>query len=995
MSPIDYRECKFEEAMENYLINHGGYVKGSDQTLDKESMLDVEILLKFIKTTQPKEWEKYQRIYASESENKIIERIKSTIKKNGLIKTLRTGIKDRGTRIQIAFFKPETHINKESIDRYDGNILTCVRQFHYSRSNRNSIDTALLLNGIPIVAIEFKNQLTGQNVQNAIDQFKHDRSPNEPIFQLNERFLVYFAVDTTNVYMTTHLKGDKTRFLPFNQGSNGPGNVGGKGNPDNPNGFDTSYLWENVLYKDSLMEILHKFIHEEDDRLKTIIFPRYHQLDCVRKLLESSRRDGPGKDYLIQHSAGSGKSNSIAWLAHRLAGMHDEKDEKVFHSVIVVTDRRVLDNQLQNTIYQFDHIPGVVMKVDKHSSQLLEAINEGKPIIITTLQKFPVIYKEVSAQNRRFAIIADEAHSSQSGISSQKLKEALGDREHTLEEYAEIEGDLEDMGFEDDPLTRELGAQGKHDNLSFFAFTATPKAKTLQMFGERQEDGSYCPFHTYSMRQAIEEEFIIDVLRNYTTYKIYYKILKKAVDDPKLKRSEAIKKITRFESLHPYSIMQKTEIIIEHFRSVTRNKINGKAKAMVVTSSRLHAVRYYDAFKEYISRQGYDDLDVLVAFSGSLIDNGVEYIEQEMNWTRDGLKIKEDQLPKYFREDFDMLIVADKYQTGFDEPLLHTMFVDKKLSGVKAVQTLSRLNRIMPGKTDTFVLDFQNSMDDIGEAFQPYYEATTLETGIEPNIIYDIKDSLDEYRIWSESEITSLGETYYGLGEMFYGRDKDQAIGVITSYLSPALKLYKELEKDKQDNIRSEISRFIRLYSFITQIHRMFDKDMQHFHIYLKFLYKFLPRDKEDPIRLDDKVALDYFKIVKDEEGSIELGSEADALMPPVGGTRSKNEEECSLSEAVEKINERFGTEFTEMDKVLQQIVNDMGSDPMLVAFAKENNIDTFATIFKERFENAASSRYVQNEEFFVRLFQDREFMETVISQFMPIVHSRLQEIDG
>lgn len=502
--------------------------------------------------------------------------------------------------------------------------------------NENSIDIVLFVNGIPVVSMELKCQFTGQDTANAIQQYKFDRATKDTIFAFKERVLVHFAVDLTRVYMTTRLEGDRTYFLPFNQGSNGAGRVGGAGNPINPDGYDTEYLWKDVLYKDRLLEILQKYLHLEVEKDKKtgeiiserMIFPRYHQLDVVTKILADVKENGSGHNYLVQHSAGSGKSNSIAWLAHRLAGLHDANDEKIFQSVIIVTDRRVLDSQLQDTVYQFDHVEGVVVKVDKNAQQLKQAIEDGAGIIITTLQKFPVIYKEVNSGNKRFAIIVDEAHSSQTGDAAKKLKRALADTEEILKEYAEMEGAEEDSRKDDeDRLLDELAEQGMHENLSFFAFTATPKGKTLNMFGWKDENGVYHPFHIYSMRQAIEEHFILDVLKNYMTYKMYYKIIKNIPDDPELDTVAGVRAIQKYESLHPHNISQKTTIMLEHFRNVTMHKIGGKAKAMVVTPSRLHAVRYVKEFKRQIEEKGYTDLDVLVAFSGEIEDDGVTYTD--------------------------------------------------------------------------------------------------------------------------------------------------------------------------------------------------------------------------------------------------------------------------------------------------------------------------------------------------------------------------------
>ena len=637
----------------------------------------------------------------------------------------------------------------------------------------------------------------------------------------------------------------------------------------------------------------------------------------MTKLLADVKAHGSGKNYLIQHSAGSGKSNSIAWLAHRLTGLHDDHDEKIFQSVIIVTDRRVLDSQLQNTVYQFDYVAGVVQKIDKNAQQLREAIEAGTGIIITTLQKFPVIYKEVRSGNKRFAVIVNRYTYSQTGDAARKLKRALADTEKVLEEYAQQEYEEEAKRKDDeDKLLDELAAQGVHENLSFFAFTATPKDKTLQMFGQRDENGKYHPFHVYSMRQAIEEGFILDVLQNYMTYNMYFKIAKAIPDDPELDTAAGVHAIRQFETLHPHNISQKTAIMLEQFRNVTRHKIGGKAKAMIVTPSRLHAVRYLLEFKRQIQEKGYTDLDVLVAFSGEVEDNGETYTEEKLNQTKSG---EEKALPAAFHTDeYGMLIVAEKYQTGFDEPLLHTMFVDKKLSGVKAVQTLSRLNRTMRGKKDTFVLDFVNSAEDIRKAFEPYYEETVLEEETDPNVMYDLKNTLDEYRVYQQMEIDRFAEIFYSSKEQTGGD-----LGRLQGTLQPALDRFEALEEEKQDLFKSTLARFNRIYAFITQVCRLFDKDIHKFSVYAKFLHTMLPKGGRDKVYVDDKVLLEYYPLEKDFEGGIQLESTPEGFRPITGEAGRREKKRDPLTVIIEKINEKYGTNFTEMDKVLLQMEND------------------------------------------------------------------------
>lgn len=993
MLDLNLTEKQFENDIEYSLLTYGGYSKGDAKVFDRTVALDVATLISFVKATQPKSWEKYETIYGTSCEKSFVERFCKEVRSLGLLSVLRHGFKDRGITFRVVYWKPETSINQTAQAQYERNVLHCTRQLHYSVSNENSIDIVLFLNGIPVVSMELKNQFTGQDTDNAIHQYKFDRASKDTIFEFKNRVLVHFAVDLYNVFMTTRLQGANTYFLPFNQGSNGSGNVGGKGNPQNPDGYQTAYLWEKVLAKDSLLEILHKYMHlqvevKEDKngnktRKETMIFPRYHQLDVVTKLLADVKANGAGHNYLIQHSAGSGKSNSIAWLSHRLSGLHNGLDQKIFRSVIVVTDRKVLDSQLQDTIYQFDHVDGVVQKIDKNAAQLKDAIDNGAPIIITTLQKFPVIYKEVMGQKHNFAIIVDEAHSSQTGEAARKLKKALADTSVALEEYARLEGELEaNTPDQQDKILNELATQGQHDNLSFFAFTATPKDKTLQMFGTPTADGKYVPYHIYSMKQAIEEGFILDVLKNYVTYKNYYKIIKTIDDDPQIETSSGVKAITRYESLHPHNIAQKTAIMIEHFREVTKKQIGGKAKAMVVTSSRLHAVRYLNEFKRYIKAHGYEDLDVLVAFSGEVIDDGEPYTEEKMNG------IKESQLKATFHGDeYHMLIVAEKYQAGFDEPLLHTMFVDKKLSGVKAVQTLSRLNRTTRGKDSTFVLDFVNSAEDIQKSFEPYYEATVLEQATDPNVLYDLKNTLDKYRIYTQTEIDAFGDLYYSTDEQ-----DAKTMGKLSSILVPAHDRYLAANEEDSQIFRTTLARFNRIYGFISQVCRMFDRGLHRFSVYAKFLYKVLPKEKGPYITIDDKVLLEYYRLEKEFDGSISLSGNEGGLGGIKGEAGARPKKSNSLAEIIAAINEKYGTNFTEMDKVLEQIQQDFLADERLVSFAQNNDEAMFGLKFEQEFENFAAKRYEENDAFFVKMFTDSGVMKSIVDMLKPIIYRKMRK---
>lgn len=989
----NFTEKHFEDDIEQALLSCGGYSKGNVSTFNRVTALDEETLFAFVTESQPKAWEKYVKIYGDKSEHAFIQRFSDEVNHLGILHVLRHGFQDRGITLKVIFWKPETSLNEETIRQYNTNIFHCTRQLHYSKNNENSVDIVLFINGIPLVSMELKNQFTGQNTRNAIQQYRFDRSAKDLIFSFNKRVLVHFAVDLTHVFMTTKLKGEKTVFFPFNQGSNGAGNVGGAGNPQTENGYQTSYLWERVLAKDSLLEILQKYLHlnePKDDKKtskivkmedKSLIFPRYHQLDLVSKLLFDVKEDGSGKNYLIQHSAGSGKSNSIAWLAHRLSSLHNAQDNAIFSSVIIVTDRRVLDEQLQNTVYQFEHTSGVVKKVKK-SAELRDAINDNIRIIVSTLQKFPVIFQEVNAKDKNFAIIIDEAHSSQTGSASKKLKYALVNKEKILSEYAQTEEQAE-HNQEDmqDALLKELASHGTHENLSFFAFTATPKDKTLQAFGKQRADGQFYPFHTYSMKQAIEEGFIHDVLKNYMTYNMYFRIAKNIPDDPELDTSAGLKAIRQYQSLHPHNISQKTLVMIEHFNNITKHKIGGKAKAMLVTPSRLHAVRYFEEFKKQIKLKGLN-FDVLVAFSGELKDPDTAEIfsEEKLNKNASGSTIKEKQLPSAFESDeFGMLIVAEKYQTGFDQPLLHTMFVDKALSGVKAVQTLSRLNRIAPNKEDTFILDFVNNEEDILKAFAPYYEETVLQEEIDPNIIYTMKSTLDAYQVYTKEDIEKFAKLYYS-----------NTMANASSIIENAIGEYMELNDDDKNIFKTGLARFGRIYSFITHVCRMFDKDMHKFSIYAKYLLKFLPKDATEKIQVSDKVFLEYYKLEKDFEGQIPLAASQGEFGGIKGETGKKEKKRDPLTVLIDKINELFKTNFTEQDKVVMQIQSTLMKDESVTNFAKRSDEKTFMDFFENKFEQILLHLYKDNTDFFNLIFANDEARKLIKEHIGKIVYDNV-----
>ena len=962
-------EKRFEDDITSSLLSPaGGYTHNAD-VYDARLALFPDTLIRFVQRTQPKAWARFENANKVDTARKFCLAFDSACEMDGLVSVLRHGFKHRGIAFRVCYFKPESSLNQTAAALYAKNEICCNRQWFYSPECHKSVDVMLSVNGIPVFAFELKNQYTRQNVEDAKRQWMYDRDPRELCFQFNKRILGYFAVDHFDVWMTTRLAGKDTFFLPFNQGSAGAGRDGGKGNPPNPDGYPTAYLWENVFQKDSMMDILQKFIHVQVTeerrgdtvvRQKRLIFPRFHQLDVVRRLVADVSQNGAGHNYLIQHSAGSGKSNSIAWTAYRLASLHDVDNNAIFSSVIVVTDRRVLDQQLQATLSQFEHMNGVLETIDddKSSRDLKDAINAGVRIIVTTLQKFPVIYQEVDAANgRNYAIIVDEAHSSQTGESALKLKAALADTEDALREYAEIE-EREAIDPED-KLVREMIVHGRHKNLSFFAFTATPKGTTLELFGTEIPGSGFHPFHIYSMRQAIEEGFILDVLQNYMTYDTCFRIAKTIEDNPDVPGSRAAKVIRRFEDLHPWNISQKAQIIVETYMSTTRHKIGGKGKMMVITSSRLAAVRYCQECRRYIEEKGYRDVGVLVAFSGSVVDGGEEYTEPKLNVRRDGSHIAESQTKAEFHENYHVLIVAEKYQTGFDEPLLHTMIVDKKLRGVKAVQTLSRLNRTCPGKTDTFVLDFINSAEDIQEAFQPFYQETMLSHEVNADLLYKVQKELRGYSIYSDNDIEACIREY-ARGDS----QGSKGMGRMSSALKPVADRYNLMKPDDRYQFRRLCRSLIKWYGYISQVVRMFDTDLHKEYIFLSYLLGLLPPDEKAELDLEGKLQLEYYKLQKTFEGAIELEQTPGVYEPASAKSAVGQEQKQPLDEIIEKINDLYKGPFTEADRVmLGTIVHSMMADEKANKLARSSDPKIFMdSVLPKLFGDIAMDSYMDAE---------------------------------
>lgn len=1008
-----HKEIDFEKDIEHTLVNQGGYEKGDPNTYDPDIALFPADVVTFVQKTQPKIWTRLTQLDAAKASSMLLDSLVKELAAKGALAILREGFKCVGKTVRLAYFAPNTGLDPASTERYEDNRLTIVRQVN---TKSGAIpDVVLAVNGLPVATLELKNPMsaTRWNVENAKYQYRFERDPKELLFAFKQRCLVHFAVDTELVFMTTKLEGKDTFFLPFNLGHDH-----GAGNPPVEGDVRTAYLWSSVLTRDSLMDVLARFIHldvEEKSIVtekgikrhskESIIFPRYHQLDVVRALTNHAQFYGSGHNYLIHHSAGSGKSNSIAWLAHRLSNLHDANNDKVFHSVVVITDRRVLDQQLQDTIFQFEHKLGVVQKIDENTQQLAKALADGVPIIISTVQKFPFITQAIrtmeangkgvaiSTAGKRFAVIVDEAHSSQSGETAMELRKILN-KDGIESAIAEQLLDMDDDALSEQAkkeLLREQLKRAKQPNLSFFAFTATPKFKTLAVFNKPGPNGK-APFHHYSMRQAIEEGFIHDVLAHYTCYKRYYKLIQKVAADPELPRRKAARALARFVEFHDYEIAQKVEVIVEHFRTHTRHKIGGRAKAMVVTGSREHAVRYKLGFDKYIKDKGYTDVKSLVAFSGEITIK--EFADKKFTEVGMNDGIKESELPEKFNtEEYQVLLVAEKYQTGFDQPLLHSMYVDKRLSGIQAVQTLSRLNRTTRGKTDTFVLDFVNEPADIYTAFKPYYETTDKGDDTDPQQLSTLAHTLAGWKIYTGVEVSAWCEIWFRNRLNPTGGEHKKLNGL----LDLAIERFKKLGEEEQNLFKGQLVSFRNLYSFVSQIVPYQDSDHEKLYTYARFLLTKLPRTTDNrTVQIDDEVELKYYRLQKISEGAIDLkAGEADALEGPSSVGTGQADEDVQLSTLVGKLNERFGTEFTPADQLFfDQVRETAVANEQLRQAVMANSIENFEPVFNKQLENLFIERMDGNEEIFVRLMNDDEFKNVAASHLMRAVYQQIRKVD-
>lgn len=1005
-----HKEIDFENGIEHALISAGGYVKGDSKAYDPELALFPADVVDFVQKTQPKVWTRLVQLDQGKAAAMLVDSLVKELAGKGALAVLREGFKCVGKTVRLAYFAPNTGLNPAATGYYENNRLSVVRQVN---TKSGAIpDVVLAVNGLPVATLELKNPMssTRWNVEDAKRQYRFERDPKELLFAYKLRCLVHFAVDTELAFMTTKLEGKNTFFLPFNLGHNH-----GAGNPPAKGDVRTGYLWHEVLTRDSLMDILARFMHLDVEektlvtgkgikrhRKETMIFPRYHQLDAVRKLTAHAQIQGSGHNYLIQHSAGSGKSNSIAWLAHRLSSLHDADNDKIFHSVVVITDRRVLDQQLQDTIFQFEHKLGVVQKIDENTQQLVKALADGVPIIISTIQKFPFITQairtmeangksiEIGTVGKRFAVIVDEAHSSQSGETAMELRKILN-RDGIEAAIAEQLLDIEDDALSEaakKELLREQLKRAKQPNLSFFAFTATPKFKTLAVFNEPGLDGK-APFHHYSMRQAIEEKFIHDVLEHYTCYKRYYRLIQKAEQDPQVLRRKAARALARFVEFHDYEIAQKVEVIVEHFRTHTRHKIGGRAKAMVVTGSREHAVRYKLGFDKYIKDKGYNDVKSLVAFSGEI--SLKEFADKKFTEVGMNNGVKESELPEKFNtEEYQVLLVAEKYQTGFDQPLLHSMYVDKRLSGIQAVQTLSRLNRTTRGKENTFVLDFVNEPADIYTAFKPYYEATLKGEDTDPQQLNSLAHTLAEWKVFTAVEVSAWCEIWFRNRMNPTGGEHKKLNGI----LDLAVERFKPLSEEDQNLFKGQLVSFRNLFLFVSQIIPYQDSDHEKLYSYGRFLLTKLPyADDTGKVQVDDDVELQYYRLQKISEGSIDLkAGEPEALYGPTEVGTGQADEEVQLSTLVDKLNEQFGTEFTLADQLFFDQVRETAlANEQLRQAVMANTIENFEQVFNKQLENLFVERMDGNEEIFVRLMNDDAFRNIASGYLMKAVYQQVR----
>ena len=963
-------EYRFEEWIEKSLISNG-YSSGQSEQYNKDLCLIIDDVIGFIKETQQKEYDKLYVQFDSSTDQHLCKTINDTIQKRGIVETLRKGISTRGCSFDLVYFEPKSGMNQDHKTLFEKNRFVVVRQLYYSNRNKNSIDMVLFLNGIPVITMELKNQLTGQNIKNSEYQYRTDRDPKEPLLSF-QRCFVHFCIDNDVVSMTTNLNGNKTRFLPYNKGIS---------NPIVEGDYRTEYLWNEILSPNSILDIVQNFlvVVEESDRdwddklgkvvekkFKILVFPRYHQLEVIRKLQDSIRQEGVGNNYLIQHTTGSGKSYSIGWLSHTLTSLFHNKEEKkrMFDTIIVITDRKVLDRQLQKTIKDLQQTDGVVNPVDINSKQLKEFLEKGKDIIITTIQKFPVISETISQlKGNTFGVIIDEVHSSQSGEGSKHLKKSL-----LLDEE-------EDMDYED-LIRQELESRGKQNHISFFGFTGTPKNKTMELFGRKTSDGRFLPFHSYTMKQSIHEGFTLDVLSNYTTYKRYFKVHQKdGKDDLELPEGKVKKELVNFVDSHPELIRQKVSIILDHFVNHTSKDLNGRGRSMVVVRSRKHCVLFHEEMVRQMKQMGLN-YSCLVGYSGTIFHNGIENTEMSLNQSNGMVGV---DIPSSLKDPrFRILIVSNKFQTGFDEPMLSSMYVDKKLGGVQCVQTLSRLNRTKSGKTETFILDFVNETQDIIDSFQPFYTTTELIGETDPDKLYDIEYKIETFQLFNQNDINSFCEEFYKK------TDTDEKLHPL---IDQVVDRWRKIESEElKEEFKSTIQSFIRLYSYISQITTFSEIRWEKLYVYLRFLNKKLPKKEGDRVSITDTIDLGSLRLQYIGKNNLSLETKVGELEPIYGeGSKIiKEEEKELLSEIIKKVNQVFGIELKDDDKVdlmsvKKKTLENIGLEEKMRG---NNSYDDKKEEFMSVVKDIVSDYYTDKMEFYRKVMDNRVFPMLIDGMF-------------
>jgi type I restriction enzyme R subunit len=970
-------EKRFEEHIEAHLTSIG-YSSTHFNSYDRGLCLIRDQVIDFIRTTQPEKWDRLQEIHGLDVESKVLRRISSEVAQRGVIHALRSPVIDSGQYLNLCCFEPKSDLNPDHRKLYDANRFTVVRQLHYSSQNENSIDMVLFLNGLPILTMELKNQLTGQNIKHSENQYRFDRDPKEPLLGF-KRCLVHFCVDNNKVSMTTRLSGTKTFFLPYNRGLE---------NPPVENGYRTEYLWKEILTPPSLLDIIENFVHlatekeyffnEKTRKIDTktkdiLIFPRFHQLDLIRRFRQTLKADGVGNNYLVQHTTGSGKSYSIGWLAHTLTSLYRRKGdtERLFDTIVVVTDREVLDDQLGSLIRSLQQTDGVVYTTrDGGSAKLKDYLEEGKDIVVTTIQKFPFISQTIAAlRGRTFAVIIDEVHSSQSGELSKELKAALSKGEDDDDAF-----DYEEM------LRREIASRGRQDHISFFGFTGTPKEKTLELFGTKTPEGTFVPFDIYSMYQSIHEGFTLDVLQNYTTYKRYFKLKQTKEGDVEIPTGKGKRELVRFVDAHEMTIRNKVQIMLNHWIDKGSKEIQGRSRGMIVTQSRKHCVWYFKEVNRQLEERGLKYRS-LVGFSGEVAVDGDKYTEEGCNKTvgHDGnvpLGLKNPQ--------FRLLIVANKFQTGFDEPLVQSMYVDKKLGGVQCVQTLSRLNRTTSGKTQTFVLDFVNEPEEIRDSFQRFYQSTILEGETDLNRLYDSQREIYEFHLYTKEDVNRFCKVFY---------DPNRDEGSLHPILDHVVDKFRAIEEEeKREDYRSRIQAYIRMYGYLSQIINFEDIELEKTFVFLKFLNKKLPKRDVERFDISDTIDLDSLRIQKIHEHIGELQPDDTIIEPPKFGTSGVQESEVDLlSEIIAQVNTKYGVNLTEDDRIdLSRLRRRLVENPEVEKYMNGDNTDDNKKMyFKQMFEGMMVDFINERFEFYKKMEDNPSMKNLIFNQLYRSYHEQ------